>query len=660
MRTITLELLRHGPSHNQLVSPLTPYLALCENHSAVTVHLPFEHNQVLRRLSALEYQESPESRHFQLRDTARVMGDILDQVPGLKAAVNHQSGGLTHLRLIISASELALLPFELALSPNGCPGAGQHLLLQTQSPVCLTREVRRATNEMLPPPDKFRILFAAASPDGVGSVPLQSHLLALRKAVSPWIQYYDPKDDRERRQRVAEHLVVLPNASIEAIREACADGGFTHVHILAHGVKHQIGDDWSFCLALHDARDLSQVDYVDGPRLASALTASRDPAPPLQGYGAKDRTSTQPHLVSLASCNSGSIGSVAGAGASIAHALHESGIPMVVAGQFPLSFKGSVQLVETLYQGLLWAEDPRQLLQKLRCDMHSDFSDTHDWASLTAYASLPPEFHRHLCDLRIRRTVMSIDAAMNVADESIRLHAGLDPKAREASLASACVRIEEATKALSALLYQLPIDGARISGLLGSTKKRQAEILYLMADHCDSTVVERLQQARDHYRDAFRRNRSSGWALVQHLSLTRVLACLKGSDAAALVDEAEAAKLMAAAQLLSKEDIYASDSSAEQRLWSYGNLVELELLTLFTEEGRGQAQEVRDRAMMYAGELLNITNTGVSAFEAYTTLRQLRRYTGWYHAIATLPPEVHALAQTILQLFPASLGTRWP
>jgi hypothetical protein len=47
MRTITLELLRHGPSNNQLLSPLTQYLALCENHSAVTVRIPFMHNQFL-------------------------------------------------------------------------------------------------------------------------------------------------------------------------------------------------------------------------------------------------------------------------------------------------------------------------------------------------------------------------------------------------------------------------------------------------------------------------------------------------------------------------------------------------------------------------------------------------------------------------------------
>ena len=62
VRTITLELLRHGPSHNQLLSPLTPYLALCENHAAVTVQLSFEHNQFLHRLRALGYRLSEEAR----------------------------------------------------------------------------------------------------------------------------------------------------------------------------------------------------------------------------------------------------------------------------------------------------------------------------------------------------------------------------------------------------------------------------------------------------------------------------------------------------------------------------------------------------------------------------------------------------------------------
>src|SRR5918999_3682685 len=115
MRTITLELLRRGPANNQLLSPLTPYLALCENHAAVTLHVPFEHNQFLYRLGSLTYKIKDESRTFQLKDTARVLGEILSEIPGLTAESNKEEGGadqLTHLRLILSASELALLPFE--------------------------------------------------------------------------------------------------------------------------------------------------------------------------------------------------------------------------------------------------------------------------------------------------------------------------------------------------------------------------------------------------------------------------------------------------------------------------------------------------------------------------------------------------------------------
>ena len=59
-RTLTLELLRHGPAHNQLLSPLTPYLALAGNHGAQTVNLPFEHRDFLLRQRALRYQEERE------------------------------------------------------------------------------------------------------------------------------------------------------------------------------------------------------------------------------------------------------------------------------------------------------------------------------------------------------------------------------------------------------------------------------------------------------------------------------------------------------------------------------------------------------------------------------------------------------------------------
>jgi hypothetical protein len=89
-------------------------------------------------------------------------------------------------------------------------------------PICLTREIRRVQGEQVEWPKAPKILFVSAAPPGVGSIPLESHLLVLRRAIAPWVYYYDPANPKRQRERVEEHLRVLPNASIEAIEEACA------------------------------------------------------------------------------------------------------------------------------------------------------------------------------------------------------------------------------------------------------------------------------------------------------------------------------------------------------------------------------------------------------------------------------------------------------
>src|SRR5262249_34726658 len=139
----------------------------------------------------------------------------------------------------LSANELALLPFEIANAPQGFVGAGQSLLLQSQAPVCITREVRRvaaeeSAQEDLRPP---RILMAAASPHA--PVPLEAHVVALRQAIEPWMWSASARSkplQESIRERVAEHLTVLPQASIRQIEDECSSGQYTHVHILAHGV----------------------------------------------------------------------------------------------------------------------------------------------------------------------------------------------------------------------------------------------------------------------------------------------------------------------------------------------------------------------------------------------------------------------------------------
>jgi hypothetical protein len=428
MRTITLELLRHGPSHNQLLSPLTPYLALCENQTAVTVQLGFEHNQFLHRLRALGYRLGEESRAFQLTDTATTLGALLAAVPGLIAEINRQAdhGEIsTHLRLIVSASELALLPFELALAPSSFPGAGQNLLLQNARPLSLTREVRLGQEEHLRWPERPKILFVAAAPPGVGEIPLESHLLALRRAIDPWVKYYDEADDEARRRRIAEHIVFLPRANIRDIESACATGEFTHIHLLAHGIEWTDNYDVRYGVALHDALDPDgAMDRVSGARLATAISAGAAAGAnrtALQRYPARV---AGPSVVTLASCESANVGSVAGAGASIAHALHAAGIPLVIGSQFPLSFPGSVLMVETLYGGLLWGQDPRIMVSDLRRQLHSQFPESHDWASIVAYASLSSDFEAGIAAAHLKRVMAHINTVMGHADAVTKLVTG--------------------------------------------------------------------------------------------------------------------------------------------------------------------------------------------------------------------------------------------
>ncbi len=117
-------------------------------------------------------------------------------------------------------------------------------------------------------------------------------------------------------------------------------------------------------------------------------------------------------VVTLASCDSGNVGSVFTPGASLAHHLHEAGIPLVVASQLPLSFRGAAILAETLYGGLLWGEDPRAIIHQLRQELSMRCPETHDWASLVVYAAFPADFEQQIDRVKLARRRFAVDTAM--------------------------------------------------------------------------------------------------------------------------------------------------------------------------------------------------------------------------------------------------------
>jgi hypothetical protein len=642
MKTIHLEILRQGPPHNQLLSPLTEYLALCENHPAVPVRLPFEHAELDRRLKALQYKEMEEYRSLDVDEVRRWMTAILAQVPGLTRELANQAGAedlAVHLRLTLSANELALLPFELASGSYVFGAAGEPLVLQSQSPVCITREGRRLPAERLewPPPPDPKILFAAAAPST--QVPIEEHLLALREIIDPWVGYYAGPEERGR--QVAEHLTVLPEATLEQIETECANGNYTHVHILSHGIPVQRGNNQRVGLALHDRTDRRKPDIVEGQRLAKALRPPRRDG--RRGFA-------QPVIVTLAACDAGNVGDVVSAGASIAHSLHAEGVPLVVASQFPLSFAGSVIMARVLYRGFLTGEDPRTLLAYLRRELLTQAPDTHDWASVVAYASFPQKFDEILVQGQVEQTYRRFEAALNHVDKT------LWPDSKRPPSPDDMKRLEEARRRFDLLLEQVgesKWDQAKIYGIVASAEKRIAEVRcreWKGSPHSENVaapkaieVRDRLMLSRQFYENSFKRDRSQVWALVQVLAITAVMGKWGEKDA-------RARQRWELARRFSEEELALGDP--ERLSWANGNLMELFVLAPLIPELNVNVEEATEQAEKYAYEFRRVTEA--NSINLYSTRRQMARYRSFFVEVNEAMETAAQIADKVLTILPES------
>jgi hypothetical protein len=634
--TVSLEFLRHGPAHNQLLSPLAQYLGLCGNYGASTVRVPYEHQEFLSRLKSLRYgidgRDDVERRQFDLTKTAEDMAGMLASVPGLISSLGtvcRDGATVIHLDLVLSAAELAMLPFELAKVPPGCAGGeGNRLLLQTILPVCLTRRVRSTSSKTIVWPEEPRILFIIAQLPHM-SVPAHDHTLALLKAIKPWMPVFDPLVPGDREHKIGEILTILPQATMKEIEATCAENAYTHVHILAHGMENRKLPGFPYGLALHDSIDKSKVDVVSGEQLASALRPLRLKAGPQQEV-------THPAVVTVAACDSGNVGSVIyNNGASLAHALHQAGIPFVVASQFPLSKAGSVYVAEVLYAQMLWGEDPRITLQQLRSKLHALSADTHDWASLVTYAALPDNLEDQLKDMQYAQAKKAIDTALGRIDKSIDKMDSTPLSGGEVEQIDLLFRcVDEASR-------RMPTTGeyeTEGTGMLASTEKRKAESYFRASLNAPSEKEQEdfsfrsldcLRKSLHYYEQAYRENmresagiirkrRSLHWVMGQYLSLRAVLGetFLRDHWGAALVS--------------TNVDLCSQEAHGEVVAWAHGTLAELYLILLAYDPNHVpiEQEEVRNKCLDHIQQLFSIA--GYDSFSVYSTKRQFSRYISWW------------------------------
>ena len=638
IRTVTVELLRAGPAHNQLLSPLTQYLGICGDSVAGIVTLPYEHGTFLRRMKNMRYDvssdetEREKERLAVLRDIGVDMAKIMDAIPTLPGALGFRNGGnetLVHLRLTLTASELALLPFELSKVPVGPNIADENwLVLQTGVPICITRRSRNVPSEGNLWPAHPRILFVAANPDP-SNIPFKEHRDELVKAVKPFL-YPDEFAGKageetgrlsldDRREQFGDLLTILKDASFDEVAVECANHPYTHIHILAHGSENTNAGA-TYGLFLRKSAGGNEV--VSGERLAYAFSR-------IVGDNIH-----RPTVVTLATCDSGNVGSVLDTGASLAHALHLAGIPLVVASQFPLSKNGSVAVVGTLYEGLLWGKNPWILLHRIRSDLHAHFAaNTHDWASLVVYEALPGNLDAQLEGARYHQGKLANKVALAHVERATPIPTGdVMPKPDGLEIHNRLAQTVRGT------FDKLPMDGkfnAECLGLRASSHKQLAQAKYYwtiamrlgsMEYHdCLLQHYDDLEQARIDYQQAAKgflvnydgepqqHIATLHWVLVQTLSLTAVL----GKP----IPDGwwETAKLSAEA--------YLDHSSMEERAWAHGSLAELWLLRLANDTSNMQA-DAAQRAKGHVAELAKLFPGNPFLIES--TRRQFGRYVDWW------------------------------
>ncbi|HSW13590.1 MAG TPA: CHAT domain-containing protein [Solimonas sp.] len=639
IHSVKLEFVRSGVAHNQLLSPLTPYVGLCGAASPVTVHMPFEHRQILNRLARLRYSSEDleigaSQRQSEVRETGELVGGIFGQVPALGnelcTALATQAH-LVNLRVSVSANELGLIPFEMAIAPNGFPGSGSPLLMQ--SPIVITREIRRGQPLSVHWNRAPRILFAYASPADFAPVPALEHLDALREAIDPWIVSKNAAE--EQIQEVKKLLTILPNATLEQVRDACRRDQYTHVHLLAHGVEFSSSGVERFGIALMKSSQDSAWEAIDGSCLAMALSGS--------SCGTDGHT--PPTIVTLATCDSGNVGSVITPGGSIAHELHEKGIPWVIASQFPLWMKSSVLITRKLYLRLLEGIDPRCALRETRSDLYTSARNTHDWASLVCYATIATDLAEQVAAFRERQIRARLEASFDQLDELLRgetfddtaeqviegirelLRNWIDESkasgdrrslAERLGMRAACQKRVGINYALMERKYSTLSEKADRPGKTGRTlDAKDAEV---KAEKARERAITAYRESAKSYREALVAEPSNHWVATQYLSM-RAIPQLSTTSSGGESERDFRDWWFAARQVARWQ--YDFGAGLEQ-VWAAGTLAELEMLRSIYEPEKAVNAEVAARIIELCRLIRQFANR--DPFPAQSTRRQFERY----------------------------------
>ena len=620
MKSLIIGIARTGSQNDFVLNQDTRYISMCGSKPEVSFSIGCGQFEFLKMINDLRYRDAdPDSSSEAIAYFTQLTSKIFNDIKYLKIDENEDSP--LHIRLAMSPLELAQIPFEFSHYPKTLANGTTPMLANPKRIITLTREVRQESEANYVWPYKPRILFVWAQPEM--DVPFKEHYDALESIVKPFATPLEnspyPEPD------IDEYLTELPNASLKSIKQQIEKGiaekkPYTHIHILAHGGQKLVFGQTEFRLILCKGGTTDSKDKIDGKSLAEVLNPSD------QSY--------HPTIVTLAVCDSGNVGSTILPSGSLAYQLHTKGIPCIFASQFPLTQIGSVQLVKNLYSNLINGHDPRMALYEARIDLNKD--QTHDWASLVAYARFPNDIDEQLQTANLKLLFGSMKVTNAWVDHVFRYWEKIETGKKEKALQELETRLDRSIAELSKFLNEenkkescliTELLQSEHLGLLGSAHKRKAEYLFRSIEFNPdkktdllNLSIKSLEKAKDFYDYGLAANPASHWNTMQFLSLNGV----STGNLADYVGLWHVTKHMA-----ERDEKNTKDEAL--KIWAWGTLAELHMLKPLINSSGQMNDEIKTATTMAKEYLQNMADSDVKYnYAKESTARQFDRYIHWW------------------------------
>lgn len=583
MESALIEYFRFDEQDEGLLMGGKKYILAHQDLKVHEVTTPVNQRELLRGLAkylryGLEDQFKEEKLAF--------IHDLSEKIQSMFIDIDHFEYSDCQLDLVLNASELGLIPFELMLDKDKKP-----YFANKDKKLVLTRRQRLSSFENnFEWPFSPRLLFVYANGGGA-EVPAKDHLYELKTAFAKWGNVDDPNFFR-----------VLENPSFkefsDAIKERDIEGkSFTHIHILAHGGKIE-GDFFDF-------------EY--------GIVFGKDGTSPTPTQSIKELWSTvrnKPFLVNYMICDGANFSNPMTADKNPVQVTHLAGIPLVLGSQFPLSMEGSKMITKRLYAALLRGIDIREILWEIRIALFELGDNIHDWVSLVSYIRLPEGYHDILYKASLRLLMAELKYIRTETEKYLNNH-NIDEDAflTNRSKLLNCIALFEAKMTQIKGNKKYEQEALENLGLLGSAYKRLAELYFIKMKifgfSNENEIAEQrkyLSKALDYYKQACDKNLSHHWSLVQYLSLDIVL-----NGKTTSVDYFYAAK----------RSIYiALENNPDS--WCYGSLLEWYLMH------KNSTPNIREDVFIALTELINKAKLEKDPYPLESTYNQITRYLTWW------------------------------